>query len=120
MAAARIGGTRPGPACLGPQRASAWYFFIEPRFSFAIANQSNVGSLVVLAAAGAGISLLIGHPPPSSHPRRERKGDRSFLRRTILFGSAFLVLAVLTRLLYDDFASEKRPPTVGDALIPGH
>ncbi len=33
--------------------------------------------------------------------------DASFLRRTVLFGSAFLVLVTLTRLLYADIAREK-------------
>ena len=33
--------------------------------------------------------------------------DASFLRRTILFGSAFLVLVILTRLLYANIAREK-------------
>ena len=33
--------------------------------------------------------------------------DASFLRRIVLFGSAFLVLVILTRLLYADIATEK-------------
>ena len=98
---------RSGPACLALSVLTAWYFFIEPRFSFAITNESNVGSLAVLAAAGAGVSLLIGQSPPASNRGRKAKGDRSFLRRTILFVSALLVLTVFTRFLYDDFASER-------------
>ena len=107
MAAARIGGRGPGLLASVLSVAGAWYFFIEPRFSFAIADPSNIGNLVVLAAAGAGISLLIGLPQAWPHRGRERIADRSFVRRAVLFASAFLVLAVFTRLLFGDFAREK-------------
>lgn len=82
VAASRIGGTGPGLLAAAISVPTAWYFFIEPRFSFAITNESNVGSLAVLAAAGAGVSLLIGQPRPASNRGRKAKGDRSFLRRT--------------------------------------
>ena len=43
-----------------------------------------------------------GMAEPSRHWR-----DASFLRRTVLFASAFLVLVILTHLLYADIAREK-------------
>ncbi len=107
MAAARIGGRCPGLLASSLSVLLTWYVFIEPRFSFRIANPVEVGSLVALAIAGAGISLLSGRAPFLPPLRKEKQGDNSFLRRTALFGSAFLVLAVLTRMLYSDFAREQ-------------
>ena len=107
MAAARIGGRGPGLLASSLSVLLTWYVFIEPRFSFRIADPVEVGSLVVLAVAGAGISLLSGRAPVAPDPGKETQGDNSFLRRTALFGSAFLVLAVVTRMLYTDFAREK-------------
>ena len=107
VAAARIGGRGPGLLASSLSVLLTWYFFIEPGFSFGIANPVEVGSLVALAIAGAGISLLSVRAPFLPHPGKERQGDYSFLRRTALFGSAFLVLAVLTRMLYSDFAREQ-------------
>lgn len=106
MVAAHVGGRGPGLLAAAVSVPAAWYFLIEPRFSFAIADRGEVGSLVLLGAAGACISLLIGKKPRSPHPGREPDSDRSFLWRTVLFGSAFLVLVVFTRLLYADFARD--------------
>ena len=69
MAAARIGGRGPGLLATSLSVLLAWYFFIEPRFSFGIANPVEVGSLVALAVAGAGISLLSGQRTGEEHLR---------------------------------------------------
>src|SRR5664279_4114993 len=53
LAAARFGGREPGLAATALSVLSAWFFFLEPRYSFAIANPRDAGSLVLLAAAGA-------------------------------------------------------------------
>ncbi len=71
VAASRFGGTGPGLLASALSVVTAWYFFVEPHFSFAITTQSNVGSLAVLAAAGAGVSLLIGQPAPTVVRRKE-------------------------------------------------
>ena len=60
MAAARIGGRGPGMLASCVSVLLTWSFFFEPRTSFDLANPIEVGSLVALAIAGAGISLLFG------------------------------------------------------------
>jgi CHASE3 domain sensor protein len=107
MAAARIGGRGPGLLASVLSVLAVWYFFIEYRFSFVIANTHALGSLMVIAVSGGCISLLLGGQPHDSPLRSETQANTFFLRRTILFGSAFLVLFVLTRLLYADFVNEK-------------
>jgi PAS domain S-box-containing protein len=107
IAAARIGGRGPGLLASSLSVLLTWYTFTEPRFSFRIAGPVEVGNLVALAVAGAAISFLSGRAPVSPHSRGERPGDNSFFRRIVLFGSAFLMLAVVTRILYTDFAREK-------------
>ena len=107
LVATRVGGRGPGLLATALSVPSAQYFLIEPRFSFTVADPLGWWTLVVLAVTGACISLLIGQPAPPSPPVKGRKSDSFFLRRTVLFASAFLVLAILTRLLYADFASEK-------------
>ena len=73
VAASRIGGPGPGLLASALSVITAWYFFIEPRFSFGITNESNVGSLAVLAAVGVGVSLLIGQLPPASYRGGKQK-----------------------------------------------
>ena len=107
MAAARIGGRGPGLFASAISLPAAWYFFIPPRFSFGLPSRTDIGSLVVLAAASVGFSLLFGPPQQPPAIDRETAGYGSSYRRVALFGAAFLLLSVLTRLLYGDFERGK-------------
>ncbi|MGA3024726.1 MAG: PAS domain S-box protein [Bryobacteraceae bacterium] len=60
MAAARFGGLGPGLVATGASVLAVWYFLIEPVYSFAIADPSDIGGLVVFVIVGAGISVLSG------------------------------------------------------------
>jgi PAS domain S-box-containing protein len=110
VVAARFGGLGPGLAATAMSVLLAWYFFIEPRFSFAITHTRDAGSVILLAASCVAVSLLSGRRRPASH---FGAGDLSgrfnapFVRRVLLLGGVFVLLVVLTRLLYDDFAREK-------------
>ncbi len=106
-AAARIGGRGSGLLATALSIPLARFFFVEPRFSFAIANPRDLVSLVVLAGAGVGIGVLLGRARTSPTAASEPRGAYSALRQMLLFGSPLLVLVVLTRLLYDDFEREK-------------
>jgi hypothetical protein len=114
VVASRIGGPGPGLLASALSVVTAWYFFIEPRFSLAITNESNVGNLAVLAAAGAGVSLLIGRPAPASHPAWKTKGDRSFCGAPV---PAPLILAIFTDCCMTILQAR---PSTGVTLLPGH
>jgi PAS domain S-box-containing protein len=60
MVAARFGGWGPGLAATAASALSCWYFFIEPRFSFAIPDSFALAGLALFAVVGAGVSLLSG------------------------------------------------------------
>jgi PAS domain S-box-containing protein len=107
MAATRIGGRGPGLLASLLSVLAVWYFFIEHRFSFVIANPKDLGSLVVIAVSGAGISLLLGGQPHGSPLRSEPQANTFFLRRAVLFGGAFFILLVLMGLLHADFVNQK-------------
>jgi len=107
VVAARFGGRGPGLLASALSVPAAWYFLIEPRFSFAIARPADVGLLLVLPVAGIGISLLIGRPPMASNPGSLRKTGSGAWRRMALYGGACLTLLVLTQMLYADFRREK-------------
>jgi PAS domain S-box-containing protein len=106
MAAARFGGRGPGLLATVLSVPAASYFFIEPRFTVGLPNPTTVGSIVALAVSGIAISLVIGRIPVSAHGARERESNVPFLPRVLLLGSAVVVLAVLTALLYSDFERE--------------
>lgn len=107
VVAAHFEGRGPGLFATALSVPAVWYFLIEPRFSFRIANFSDVGLLLVLAATGAVISLVLGREAAAVEIKRAEKRDRGFLNRTLFLGGAVLVLFVVTSLLYADFAREK-------------
>ncbi|MGA2148665.1 MAG: CHASE3 domain-containing protein [Bryobacteraceae bacterium] len=108
--AARYGGRGPGLLATALAVLAAEFFFVDPQYSFAITHLRDIGSMLLLAATGVAISLL------SIHPRevvlREFEEPRSwwnasFFHRIALLGGAFVLLAILTRLLYTDFEREE-------------
>ena len=58
--AGRLGGRGPSLAATACSVLTVWYFFIEPRDSFRIANWAQVGSLALFAVVGVLISLMVG------------------------------------------------------------
>jgi PAS domain S-box-containing protein len=107
VAATRIGGRGPGMFATFLTLPLTAYFLMDPRYSFAVADQREAWSLVAFAVTGIAMNLLIGPRADPMRPVPARLNDGSSLRRMLLFGGTFLALAVLTRLLYSDFAREK-------------
>lgn len=60
VVAARFGGYGPGLVATGASTLAIWYFLLDPPYSFAIADRSEIGGIVVFTIVGAGISLLNG------------------------------------------------------------
>lgn len=73
-----------------------WYFFAEPRFSFAVADPADRWRLAIFAAAGIGISLL-------SH---RLWGTRLFPRVALLLACS-LLLVIEAVLLWFDFQNSR-------------
>jgi signal transduction histidine kinase len=108
--AAWLWGRKPGLAATGLSVPLAWFFFIPPRFAASFTDPRAVGRLLLLAAAGAGISLLIGtteRQPGAGRRARLRVFDAAFMRRVAMLGGVFVLLAVFSRLLYSDYEREK-------------
>ncbi len=109
LATVRFGGRAAALTATTLSVLFALIFFTEPRYSFAIANPRDAGSLVLLAASGVGIAFLASmkaKPRPDA-PDNSGRIHHSAVRRTALLAGVFLVLVVLTRLLYADFEREK-------------
>ena len=107
----RLGGRGPALACTGLSTLSVWYFFLEPRYSFLIAETSAAISLALFAAIGVAVSLL--ETPRGS---RAATGARSrqqqdyvdpvgapLVRRIAMIAGAALALGVLSSLLWAGF-----------------
>jgi PAS domain S-box-containing protein len=73
-----------------------YYFFAEPRFSFAVASTPDRWRLVIFAGAGVGISLL-------SH---QLSGTRYFPRVALVLASS-LVLVIVAALVWFDFENSR-------------
>ena len=71
----RLWGRGPGLLATLLGGIAAWYFIIEPRFSFAIANRVDILNLAAYFAVGASISFLgeVSGRLPSCHSRRGQK-----------------------------------------------
>jgi PAS domain S-box-containing protein len=108
LVSVRLGGRGPGIAATALSLPLAWFFFINPRFATPADSIREAVSLVLLAAAGLGISLLVQPARLMRLPAARHGGlfEASFLRRTALLGGAFLLLLALTRMLYADFERE--------------
>jgi PAS domain S-box-containing protein len=69
-----------------------WYFFTQPRFSFAVADPAEVWRLTIFAAAGTIVSLL-------SH----RLSDRRHLPAVALMLASSVLLVIAAVLVWLDF-----------------
>jgi PAS domain S-box-containing protein len=61
MVAARVGGRLPGIAATTLSAVSAAFFFLEPSYSFRIADAAAVWGLALFVVIGCLISVLVGH-----------------------------------------------------------
>ena len=107
LAAVRFGGRGPGLAATALSVLGAWFFFIEPRYSFAIAQASDRAGLLLMAACGVGVSLFPRASKPKADVSAVSEATPSYRWRAIMLGSALVSLLLLTGLLYKDFQREQ-------------
>jgi PAS domain S-box-containing protein len=105
LAAARFGGREPAILATILTVAVARFFFFDPRYTFAVKQPATAAGLVLLALVGVGISLTA---IPAGKPDLIKEHTNApFLRRMALLGTAFALLAAVTRILYADFERER-------------
>ncbi len=92
LVAARLGGRAPALASTAISALSVWYFFLEPRFSFALARPADVMGLSLFVLTGMAISFL--ELPGSMLPRKV--GGERPARRDVDPADAHLVLRIAT------------------------
>jgi len=101
----RLWGRGPGLLATLLGGVAAWYFIIEPRFSFAITNPADALNLAAYLAVGAGISFIpegsIRQLPSLS--LRGRNIKNRVVRQTVVLAGAAVVLAGMVLLLLRDF-----------------
>jgi PAS domain S-box-containing protein len=101
----RLWGRGPGLLATVLGGIAAWYFIIEPRFSFAIANRVNTLNLACYFAVGASISFLGEVSGRLRAPMTV--GGRSIkarvIRQTAVLAGAAVVLTGMVLLLLHDF-----------------
>ena len=101
----RLWGRGPGILTTLLAGIGAWYFIIEPRFSFAIASRSDILNLVSYFVVGAGISFLGRKPSrlPSSTSHLGRNIKPRVIRQTAVLAGAIAVLVAMILMLERDF-----------------
>ena len=101
----RLWGRGPGLLVTLLAGIGVWYFIIEPRFSFGIANQFDALNLAGYFIVGVGISFLrevSSRTSPSGTP--EVTNTRlHVVRQTAVLGAATVVLVGMVVLLQRDF-----------------
>ena len=109
LAAARLSGREAGIAATVISTPAAWFFFMAPRYSFAVQDARDVGGLLLLLAAGIAISVLVAEAvPEKKHGAEQQTGwPALFPRRAALLGSALILLVGLSSLLYSDCVAER-------------
>ena len=106
-----LAGRGPALAATGMGLICAWYFFLEPRFSFVVEDPGAIVSLGLFAGICVGISLL--------EPRDRRRSGRiarawleeefaapvekSTMRRIAMLAGSALALGILASLLWTGF-----------------
>jgi PAS domain S-box-containing protein len=101
----RLWGRGPGLLATLLGGVAAWYFILEPRFSFAIASPIDAFNLASFFAVGAGISFLGGPSdrPSASEPPGAKTIKVRVLRQTAVLAGAAVVLTGMVLLLLHDF-----------------
>jgi PAS domain S-box-containing protein len=106
MVAGRFGGRGPALAATAGSVLCSWYFLLEPRYSFALANSAQAFSMGLFVIVGAGISILTGQLRQALDASRR---NESQLRRftefapaaIAMFDRALRYLAVSERFKHD-------------------
>jgi len=101
----RLWGRGPGLFATLLGGISAWYFIIEPRFSFAIANRVDALNLAAYFAVGASISFLgeWSRRLPGAKTAGGKNIRPRVIRQTAVLAGAAVVLAGMVLLLLRDF-----------------
>ncbi len=101
----RLWGRGPGLLATLLGGISAWYFVIEPRFSFAIHNRVDALNLAAYFAVGASISFVgeVSGRLPASMTVGGRNIKPRVVRQTAVLAGAAVVLAGMVLLLLRDF-----------------
>jgi PAS domain S-box-containing protein len=101
----RFWGRGPGLLATLLGGIAAWYFIIEPRFSFAIANRVDALNLAAYFAVGTSISFLgeVSGRWRASLAVGDRRIKPRVIRQTAVLAGAVVVLAGMALLLLHDF-----------------
>jgi len=101
----RLWGRGPGLLSTLLGGIATWYFIIEPRFSFAIANRVDALNLTAYFAVGASVCFLreVSSRLPASPTVGGRNIKLRVVRQTAVLASAAVVLAGMVLLLLRDF-----------------
>ena len=104
LVAARLGGRGPALAASALSVLSAIYFFIEPRFSFALSHPYDLVGLGLFALTGVAISLL--EPPGGMFLRNVADPiDPPLLRRIAMIAAGAVALGVFASLVWTGLRS---------------
>ena len=101
----RLWGRGPGLLATLLGGIAAWYFIVEPRFSFAIPNRIDALNLAAYFAVGASISFLgeVSSRLRASIAVVDRRIKPRFIRQTAVLAGAAVVLTGMVLLLLHDF-----------------
>jgi two-component system cell cycle sensor histidine kinase/response regulator CckA len=89
MVAGRFGGRGPAFAATAGGLLCSWYFLLEPRYTFVLANQAQALSMGLFVIVGAGIAILTGQLRQALEA--SRRGE-SQLRRFTGFAPAAIAM----------------------------
>ena len=98
----------------------AWYFVIEPQFSFQPRSPTDTLNLAAYFAVGAGVSYLgeLSSPSPASNTAKKRTARPRVFRQTAVLAGAATVLVGMVLLLQRDLAQDPECE-VGGARLSG-
>lgn len=108
LVAGRLGGRGPALTATALGCLSAWYFFVEPRFSWSIAQSYDLVGLGLFSVIGIGVSFLeTGDAVPSETVAAARLKSKSvdpvgtpLVRRIAMLAGGALAIGILASLLW--------------------